>query len=294
MAVDPIAVDDPGDPRLEDYRTLTDPALRKRYEAERGVFIVESALAVEALAASPHAPATRSVLVGEKRLARMAPALEVLAGHGAAVYTAPAEVLEATAGFPLHRGVVACVRRPDPTAPEALTAGARTVLAVEGVNDHENLGSLFRNAAAFGAGAVLLDPTCADPWYRRCVRVSMGHVLAVPHARCSPAPAPPPSGRAARALAPWPDALSGLAADGWRVVALTPGAGTLLHDVPPPGAAERVAVVVGAEGPGLDRATLEAPGVTPVRIAMAAAVDSLNVATAAAVALAHLRSPHLG
>jgi len=274
--VEPIRIEDPLDRRLEDYRTLTDPALRKRYEAERGVFIVESALAVEALAASPHAPATRSVLVGHRKLARMAGAVEALAAHGAAVYTAPAEVLEATAGFPLHRGVVAAVTRPEPVEPAVLTAAARTVLAVEGVNDHENLGALFRSAAAFGVDAVLLDPTCADPWYRRCVRVSMGHVLQVPHAR-----------------APWPDGLTRLADAGWRVVALTPGADQLLHGAPVPTAEQRIAVVVGAEGPGLDPATLAAPGVTPVRIAMAAGVDSLNVAMAATVALAHLRAPTL-
>ncbi|QYG92086.1 RNA methyltransferase [Iamia sp. SCSIO 61187] len=273
---EPIRIDDPADARLEDYRTLTDPALRKRYEAERGVFIVESALAVEALAASPHASATRSVLVGERRLGRMAEAMAALAAHGAAVYTAPAAVLEATAGFPLHRGVVASVTRPAPVDPGALTARARTVLAVEGVNDHENLGALFRSAAAFGADAVLLDPSCADPWYRRCVRVSMGHVLQVPHAR-----------------APWPDTLVDLAGHGWRVVALTPSAPTLLHAVRVPAADERVVVVVGAEGPGLDPATLAAPGVTPVRIAMAPGVDSLNVAMAATVALAHLRAPTL-
>jgi tRNA G18 (ribose-2'-O)-methylase SpoU len=275
---EPIRIEDPDDPRLEDYRTLTDPALRKRYEAERGVFIVESALAVEGLATSVHASATRSVLVGHRKLARMAPVIEVLAAHGAAIYTAPAEVLEATAGFPLHRGVVASVTRPEPLDPIALLerTDARTVLAVEGVNDHENLGALFRSAAAFGVDAVLLDPTCADPWYRRCVRVSMGHVLHVPHAR-----------------AEWPGGLSHLAAEGWQVVALTPGAPTLLHAAPVPGAEERVVVVVGAEGPGLDAATLSAPGVTPVRIAMAPGVDSLNVAMAATVALAHLRAPTL-
>lgn len=272
----PIRIDDPADPRLEDYRTLTDPALRKRYEAERGVFIVESALAVTALAASPHAGATRSVLVGERKLARLAGVVEALAAAGAAVYTASAEVLEATAGFPLHRGVVAAVSRPEPLDPTALTTTARTVLAVEGVNDHENLGALFRSAAAFGVDAVLLDPTCADPWYRRCVRVSMGHVLQVPHAR-----------------AVWPDGLTALARDGWRVVALTPGTDALLHAAPVPAADERVAVVVGAEGPGLDAATLAAPGVDPVRIAMAPGVDSLNVAMAATVALAHLRAPTL-
>lgn len=272
-----VRIEDPEDPRLADYRSLTDPALRKRYEAERGVFIVESPLAVEALAASSHAPATRSVLVGEHRLDRMAPVAAALAAQGAAVYTAPAAVLEATAGFALHRGVVAAVDRPDPVAPAVLLADARTVLALEGINDHENLGVLFRNAAAFGVDAVLLDPTCADPWYRRCVRVSMGHVLGVPHTRATT----------------WPDQLAGLAHDGWRVLALTPGADALVHRVPPPGAGQRMVVLVGAEGPGLAPATLAAPGVEPVRIAMAPGVDSLNVATAAAVALSHLRAPHL-
>ncbi|HEX7131491.1 MAG TPA: RNA methyltransferase [Iamia sp.] len=276
MPLTTTRIDDPGDPRLEDYRTLTDPALRKRYEAERGVFIVESALAVEALVDSPHAAATRSVLVGERKVDRMAAAIEALAAHGAAVYTAPADVLEATAGFPLHRGVVAAVSRPEPLDPATLTATARTVLAVEGVNDHENLGALFRGAAAFGVDAVLLDPTCADPWYRRCVRVSMGHVLHVPHARAT-----------------WPDDLSALASNGWTVVALTPVADELLHAGPVPAADDRIVVVVGAEGPGLDAATLAAPGVTPVRIGMAPGVDSLNVAMAATVALAHLRAPTL-
>lgn len=273
----PEHVDDPDDPRLADYRHLTDPAGRVRYEGENGVFVVESPLAVEALAASPHAAATRSVLVGERRVARMAPVLERLAAHGAQVLTAPAAVLEATVGFALHRGVVAAVDRPAATDPAALLAGARTVLAVEGVNDHENLGVLFRSAAAFGVDAVLLDPTCADPWYRRCVRVSMGHVLHVPHARAEA----------------WPDHLADLADDGWRVLALTPGGPALLHRLAL-AADERAVVLVGAEGAGLAEPTLALPAVEGVRIAMAPGVDSLNVATAATVALAHLRSPHLG
>lgn len=271
-------ITDPDDPRLDDYRTLTDPALRKRYEAERGVFIVESALAVEVLAGSPHAPATRSVLVGEKRVGRMGPVLDRLADLGAAVFTAPAAVLEATAGFPLHRGVVASVTRPDPLDPAAtvraaLASGPGLVLAVEGVNDHENLGALFRNAAAFGVGAVVLDPTCADPWYRRSVRVSMGHVLAVPHAR----------------TAAWPEGLLAAVGDA-RVVALTPAGATRL-DAVAAGTGPAV-VAVGAEGPGLGAAVLADPAIEAVRIPMAAGVDSLNVATAAAVALAHLAGPH--
>ncbi|MGI8936741.1 MAG: TrmH family RNA methyltransferase [Iamia sp.] len=274
----PIRIEDPSDPRLDDYRALTDPALRKRYEAERGVFIVESPLAVEALVASPHAGATRSLLVGERRVERMAPAIEALTAAGADVYTASRPVLEATAGFALHRGVVASVARPDPLDDDDLLARARVALAIEGVNDHENLGALFRAAAAFGVDAVLLDPSCADPWYRRSVRVSMGHVLRIPHARPTA----------------WPAALARAATAGWSVVALTPGAPTLLHTLAPTGPDARTLVVVGAEGPGLTDAALAAEGVTPVRIAMAPGVDSLNVATAAAVALAHLRSPSLG
>lgn len=272
-----IRIEDPDDPRLDDYRSLTDPELRKRFEAERGIFIVESPLAVEALAASPHAPATRSVLVGERRLDRMAATVEALAAAGAQVFTAPASVLEATAGFALHRGVVAAVDRPDPIPPAELLTTATTVLAIEGVNDHENLGALFRVAAAFGVDAVLLDPTCADPWYRRSVRVSMGHVLAIPHARS----------------AGWPGDLVDLAGAGWRVLALTPSAPGLVHQMGPLTADARAVVVVGAEGPGLNASTLSAPGVEPVRLAMADGVDSLNVATAAAVALSHLRSATL-
>jgi tRNA G18 (ribose-2'-O)-methylase SpoU len=272
-----VRIDDPDDPRLDDYRTLTDPELRKRFEAERGVFIVESPLAVEALAASPYGSRTRSLLVGERRIERMAPAIRVLTALGAAVYTAPAGVLRTTAGFDLHRGVVAAVDRPAPVEADVVVAGASIVLAVEGVNDHENLGGLFRNAAAFGVDAVVLDPTCADPLYRRSVRVSMGHVLGVPHARA----------------AAWPGLLTTLVADGWRVVALTPGASTALPAVAPVAPGERLVVIVGAEGPGLTAGTLTVAGIEPVRIAMAPGVDSLNVATSAAVALSHLVGSHL-
>jgi len=273
-----VRIDDPADPRLDDYRTLTDPELRKRFEAERGVFIVESPLAVEALAASRHAAATRSLLVGERRLARMAPVIEALAAHDVAVFTAPAEVLRATAGFDLHRGVVAAVDRPDPVPVEAFVDGCRRLLVLEGINDHENLGALFRNAAAFGIDGVLLDPSCADPWYRRSVRVSMGHVLRVPHARAER----------------WPAILERMAAvQGWDVVTLTPDAGAVLHDRAPAGPDDRIAVVVGAEGPGLSDVVDGLPGLERRRIAMASGVDSLNVATSAAVALSHLLAPHL-
>jgi tRNA G18 (ribose-2'-O)-methylase SpoU len=271
-AVETERIDDPDDPRLADYRSLTDPQLRKAYEARQGVFIVESPLAVELLAASPHAAATCSLLVGERRVERMAPVIASLAAQGVPTYTASADVLRATAGFDLHRGVVAAVRRPDPPDADQVLSSAPTVLALEGLNDHENLGVAFRTAAAFGVDAVALDPTCADPWYRRCVRVSMGHVLQVPHVRPEP----------------WPGWLVDAARSGRRVVALTPRAEVLLHEVEPAAPGERLVVVAGAEGPGLTDAVLGAPGVEAVRIAMAPGVDSLNVASSIAVALHHL------
>jgi tRNA G18 (ribose-2'-O)-methylase SpoU len=255
-----IPIEDPGDPRIADFVGLTDVELRRRTEAERACFIVEGPLAIERLVASRYEP--RAFLFTPKVAARLGAVAE---GSGAPVYVAEPDVLAATVGFDLHRGAVASAARPGPADPASVAAGTGPLLVVEGVNDHENLGSLFRAAAAFGVTGVLLDPTCADPLYRRCVRVSMGHVLAVPFA----------------VLAPWPSGLADLRA---TVVALTPGGDTDLKQVTPP---DRLALVVGAEGPGLTAAALAAADLR-VRIPMAAGADSLNVATAAAVALHHL------
>ena len=182
-------------------------------------------------------------------------------------------------GFRLHRGVVACASRVTPVDAAGLLDSAQRLLVIEGVNDHENLGGLFRNAAAFGVDAVLLDPSTADPLYRRSVRVSLGHVLRVPFAR----------------LEPWPAALELLHTAGIETVALTPdpaatpiaelAAELAARDRPTP-----LALLVGAEGPGLTAATRQASA-RRVRIPMAAGVDSLNVATAAAVALHALQPP---
>ena len=150
--------------------------LRRRTEAERGCFIVEGPLAIERLVASTYRP--RCFLFTPKMAERLR---GLAASSGAPVYVAEPEVLAATVGFDLHRGAVASAERPQPADPQVV-AGASALLVVEGVNDHENLGALFRNAASFGVGGVLLDPTCADPLYRRCVRVSMGHVLRIPFA----------------------------------------------------------------------------------------------------------------
>jgi tRNA G18 (ribose-2'-O)-methylase SpoU len=181
----------------------------------------------------------------------------------------------AVAGFPFHRGALASAdRRPLPD-PDDLLVDRRFVAVVEGVGDHENVGALFRNAAAFGVDAVLLDPTTADPLYRRSVRVSLGHVLHVPWTR----------------TAPLPRGLQAVRARGFEIVALTPALDAEPIDAlaadPPPGP---VALLVGAEGPGLTAATLAAAE-RRVRIPLAPGVDSLNVATAAAVAFHRLAPP---
>jgi tRNA G18 (ribose-2'-O)-methylase SpoU len=253
---------------LDDYRALNDPDRRRAVERRGGYFVVEGQLALEALLESPYP--LRSVLVSEPR----SEAVAALVGDRAPVVVRPAEELAATTGFAFHRGVLAAADQIRQPQLRDLVAHARTVCVLEGVNDHENLGALFRNAAALGVDAVLLGPRCADPLYRRSVRFSMGHVLRVPFAELP--------GR-------WPHSLDRLRDHGFRVAALTPRP----DGVPLTGTAvgsERVALLLGAEGPGLSEEALDAADVR-VRIPMAAGVDSLNVATAAAVAFHAVRGP---
>ena len=175
MAVERIA--DLDDPRLEDYRHLREPSRRMAVERNRGIFTLEGALSVEALLASSYV--MRSVLVAEEHADKM----EVRLGTGAALFAVPSTAMTELTGVHFHRGVLAVAERPEPRAVAEVVARARTIVVLEGVNDHENIGALFRNAAAFGADAVILDPTTADPLYRRATRVSLGHVLRVPFAR---------------------------------------------------------------------------------------------------------------
>jgi tRNA G18 (ribose-2'-O)-methylase SpoU len=248
---------------LDDFRVLNDPARRREIERRGGFFVVEGSFALDALLDSPYR--IRTVLVTERK------AVEVRdrVGSRAPVLVRPEHEVAGIAGFAFHRGVLASAdRRPLPD-PSDLVAGARLVAVVEGLGDHENLGALFRNAAAFGVDAVLLDPTTADPLYRRSVRVSLGHVLRVPWAR----------------LPALPEGLDVVRRHGLAVVGLTPAADAepieaLARD---PG---RVALLLGAEGPGLTAATLAAAD-RRARIPLAAGVDSLNVATAAAIAFHH-------
>jgi tRNA G18 (ribose-2'-O)-methylase SpoU len=247
-------ITDPADPRLDDYRRLNDPAARVAFEREHGVFVVEGALAIEQLLRSAYE--VRSVLLTPA----MAERLRV--PHALVVER---EVLRAVAGFDVHRGALAVATRPPARDPAEVLDEARVVLALERVNDHENAGVLFRVARALGADAVLLDAETCDPLYRRAFRVSLGHVLHVPFART-------------------PDPVALLREHGFVTYALTPAGDVRVEDAP---GAERVALLVGAEGPGLKAETL-ARADHRVRIPMREGVDSLNVATAAAIALHRL------
>jgi len=255
------------DPRLADYAHLREPSRRMGVERARGIFTVEGRLSVEALLVSPYR--VRSVLVAEEHVERVT----TLLATDAVVFALPSAAMAQVTGVHFHRGVLAVGERAELPTVADVTAGASRLLVLEAVNDHENIGALFRNAAAFGVDAVILDPTSADPLYRRATRVSLGHVLHVPFARV--------------ATGGWPAALDDLRVSGFTTVALTPSsdAEALGHlvDNPP----ERLALVLGAEGPGLTTAALGAVD-RRVRIPMVASVDSVNVATAAAIALSAL------
>jgi tRNA G18 (ribose-2'-O)-methylase SpoU len=227
-------------------------------------FIVEGSLAVRRLFDSEWA--VTSVLLLPRTVEAMSDVVALAESRQVPVYVAPAEVFDATAGFNVHRGVLALAPRPPPRSPAALAREVdHPVVVLEGINDQENLGAVFRNAAVLAAGAVFMDPSCCDPLYRRTVRVSLGHVLRVPFARFSE----------------WPDGLASLSR--FTVLALSPAADQSIDEfvLTRPGP---VAVLVGSEGPGLSAAALGAAEAV-VGIPMAAAGDCLNVATALAIAL---------
>ncbi|WP_372460565.1 TrmH family RNA methyltransferase [Actinomycetospora soli] len=252
---------DPPDPRralLADFRDLSRADRRPDRPGGRGLVLAEGTVVVRRLLASPYPP--RALLGVPRRIAELEPELAPL---DVTAFVADADTMARVVGFHLNRGVLASAgRAPEPDL-DVLLATATRVAVLEGVNDHENLGALFRNAAALGVDAVLLGPGCADPLYRRSVRVSMGHVLHVPFL-----------------TAPWDALTAALRAHGFVLGALTPAG-----DVPPAAlAAEaRVALLLGAEGPGLSDEAL-ALADRRVRIPMVPGVDSLNVATAGAVA----------
>jgi tRNA G18 (ribose-2'-O)-methylase SpoU len=260
-------VQDSGDPRLDDFRDLTTADRRPDRPGGRGLVLAEGVPVVQRLVGSPYP--VRAVLGVPARVEALRADLDQV---DAPVYVGSAELMAEVVGFHLNRGVLAAADRAPAPDLARLLATARRLVVCEGVNDHENLGALFRNAAALGADAVLFGDRCADPLYRRSVRVSMGHVLRVPFA-------PLPS---------WPGSLAQLRRAGFTVLALTPHPpATPLPEVD---ATARLALLVGAEGPGLSAPALAAADVR-VQVPMAAGVDSLNVATAAAIALYALRPP---
>lgn len=268
MVAEPIIVTDPDDPRLDDFRDLTTADRRPDRPGGRGLVIAEGTVVVRRLLGSAYP--VRALLGVRRRLDELADDLAVTT---APRYAVTADLMAQVVGFHLNRGVLATADRVRfPSAAELLRR-VRSVAVLEGVGDHENLGALFRNAAALGVGAVLLADGCADPLYRRSVRVSMGTVLGVPFARL-----------------PWLDEGVCLLRDnGFRIVALTPGGELTLREAASSGARAdgKLAIMVGSEGPGLTADALRSADLR-VRIPMTGGVDSLNVATAAAIAFATL------
>lgn len=260
-----IPLDTADDPRLEPYTHTRDGAALRR----GGHFIAEGRTVVELLLSqSLYAP--HSLLIAASRAASLSALVERALKH-VPVYSLPDVAIEALVGFPFHRGVLAAGHTGPAREPADLIAShPRLVLALEGVNNHDNIGAAFRNGAAFGAGAVLLDPRTADPLYRKSIRVSMGHALRIPFARAA-------SSRQLNEM---------LSCEGYHTLALTPGPDALpLREACAPGRlGPRVCVLVGAEGPGLSVAA-QRSATTRVTIPMAPEIDSLNLAAAAAIAL---------
>lgn len=254
-------ITDHDDERIADYRALTDVELRTRWEPPNGLFIAEGELVLRRALRAGYK--LRSVLIDDKRVGQ----IEDLRLDDVPVYASNQATLEAVTGFHVHRGVLASFhRKPERSAGDLLAAAVRIAI-LEDTNNHTNMGALFRSAAALGMDAVLLSPSCADPLYRRSIRVSMGEVFAVPYAR----------------LHPWPDALTQVRRAGFTVLALTPAPDAVpIHRITT-AQRSRPALLLGAEGPGLTAKALEASDIRVV-IPMRRGVDSLNVANAAAVA----------
>ena len=260
-----IWVEDSRAEHLRDYFALTDVALRRVVEPERGLFMAESDKVIRRALSAGHR--LRSLLMTPRWVHEWPDLLQTAREHVAPVYVAAPQVAEAMTGFHLHRGVLAAMHRPEPQPLEQVLRGARRVAVLEDIVDHTNVGAVFRSAAALGVDAVLVTPRCADPLYRRSVRVSMGTVFQVPWTRVDP----------------WPAGVGTLQGMGFTVAALALGEDAVtLEDLErePP---DRLALVLGTEGDGLSRNTVQAANLV-VRIPMGGGVDSLNVAAASAVA----------
>ena len=257
-----ILIDDPGDPRVEPFVNVRERDLVGR----QGRFLAEGEVV---LAAAAGRGLLEALLIDHKRAEGLAPIIGRLDPQ-TPVYAASQRVLDAVVGFHIHRGILAIGRRPVEASAQVLLSGLpqrSTVLALFGIGNHDNMGGLFRNAAAFGAGAVLLGADCCDPLYRKAIRVSVGATLTTPFAR----------------FAPDNDPIAILQAAGFETIALSPSGRERLSDMTPPA---RAAVMLGAEGPGLPADLMRRA--RTVSIPMSPGWDSLNVAVTGGIVLHHL------
>ena len=294
----PITITDPTDERLRDFVGLTDVKLRRVLEPAGGLYLAESEKVIRRALAAGHRP--RALLMGERWLTDLADVVAQAEDDGVPVYTGTAEVIEGITGYNLHRGALASMHRPAAPSVESVLDGARRVLIIEdvvdhtnvgcskisgesssadppkrrsriaildGLTDHTNVGACFRSAAAMGVDAVLVTPRCADPLYRRAIRVSMGTVFQVPWTR----------------LEPWPSSIDQLRNAGYVVAGMTLGAGAITLDELVAEDHQKLALVFGTEGHGLEHQT-EKELDRRVTIPMMGGVDSLNVAASSAVA----------
>ncbi len=261
-----ITIDDPEDPRLADFRRLNDQAARREMEGDE-YFLSEGWMSIDRLLDSGHA--FRSVLLSPSRVKRFLPFMDRSELAGIPVFVADGDVMRGIVGFDLPRAVLVSAERQPLVTVDHLAASATRLIVLEALNDNENVGAIARAARAFGIDGIVLSPTCTDPYYRRTVRVSMGEILHMRVARATPDE--------------WPGALETLHAAGFESWAMTPAHdATDLWDADVP---DRLAILLGAEGPGLSAALLER-ATRRVRIPISSDVDSLNVGHAAAITFA--------
>lgn len=267
-----VDVTDPDDPLLDDLRDLNKSDKRPDLPGGRGLVIAEGTYVVGRMLLSrftPHVMLGTDMRLEQLRREATAEGWDADERAGDAVYLrASKDLISEVIGFKSSRDILAAANRPEPLSVESVVDGARTLVVLEGVNDPENLGAIFRNCAALGVDGVLFGAAAGDPMYRRVVRVSMGHVLRLPFAHLPGTPTT------------WQRSLDDLHEQGFRTIALTPSADTSLARAVD---AEKVAFVLGAEGPGLTEHAMRACSVRAA-IPMTDGTDSLNVATAAAVA----------
>ncbi|MDO4686581.1 MAG: RNA methyltransferase [Corynebacterium sp.] len=261
-----IFLSDPTDPRLDDIRNLNHSNLRPDLPGGKGLVIGEGPLVISRLLESRF-PVRMIVGFG----AKLESFLETYGDPGVPVYEVTRETLAEVAGFDMHRGLVAAADRAPSLSVEEVIERANTVVILEGVGNHENVGALFRNAAGLGVDAILFGAGCADPLYRRVVRVSMGHVLRLPFAHLG------------GTTTTWQRSLELLKGRGFHLVSLTPNTKTTLSEALTPVSNKPVGLLVGAEGPGLTEHAMRATDIRAC-IPMGEGTDSLNLATAAAIA----------